>query len=226
MRMKRSQFLAALLVSTCAAAQSDSRDPITPTEDPTAEATVTRDDPPSFTLMPKVGGVFPQILNRLQTSFVVALEANYLLPVLRRQLGISVEGSYSQPSHSRTIEDPRLPDGSATFSVRERVVGVYAGPKYFFFPLESFFVPYAGAGARAQFVTSDAAGSGGAETFGDHEESSTHLALAGQVGVGVKVGPGHIALEAQLLSAPINQLVTGRVNIGDVALRAGYLVHF
>lgn len=226
MQLQTRHILAALVISTSAAAQTEERDPITPTADPSADVARTIEEPPSFALMPKVGGVFPQIMNRLQSSFVVALEANYLLPVLQRQLGFSVEGSYSQPSHTRTVEDPRVPDGSVTYRVRERTVGVYGGPKYFFRPLHSFFVPYAGAGVRAQFISSDASGAGGAENFGDHEETGTHVAFAGQVGAGLKLGPGHLALEVQLLSSPINHLVTGDVNIGDLGLRAGYLFHF
>lgn len=227
MQPRYRHILGALLLSSAASAQAQGdREPITPMADPAAEATRETESPPSFLLMPKVGGVFPQVLNRLQSSFVVALEADYLLPVLKRQLGIAIEGSYSQPSHQRTVEDPRVPEGSVTFTVRERAFGLYGGPKYFFSPIESFFVPYVGAGVRAQFVASDASGSGGGEAFGDHKETGTHAAFATQLGAGLRLGPGHLALEVQFLSSPVNHLVTGNVNIGDLGLRAGYLLHF
>ncbi len=222
-----------LLCATWALAQPS--EPTTEPTEPTAEtgAAVSAEvakpagsSPTSFALVPKVGGVFPQVLNRLGTSFVVGLEADYLLPVLERQLGLALEGSYSQPLHRRTVEDPRVPDGSVTYQVQEQVFGVYLGPKYFFFPLDSTVLPFASAGVRAQFLASQAQGSGGGNPFGRQKETGTHFAFALQGGAGFLLGPGHLVAELQFLSSPIDHLVTGDVNIGDLGLRAGYLLRF
>ncbi len=62
--------------------------------------------------------------------------------------------------------------------------------------------------------------------FGRNDETGTHLAYAGQLGCGYRVGPGLLGLEVQFVSAPLAHLVTGVVNVGDLAVRAAYLFTF
>ena len=202
---------------------------LAPTPPPSAEVAAELEPAPRepvFSLMPKVGAAFPQVLNRLSTSFNVALELSYITPLFGHRLAVTVEGSYSEPTHNRTVADPRVPDGSVSYTIKEQTVGIYGGPRFYFLPLTERVLLYLGLGVRAQLVATRIDGTGGTADLGHHDETGTHFAWGGQLGGGFKVGPGHIALELQLISSPIDHLVTGGVNIGDLDLRAGYLLHF
>ena len=179
-----------------------------------------------FTIFPKLGAAFPQVLNRLETSFTGALELGFVSPWLGNRLALTVELSYAQPAHTRTVEDPRVANGTVSYTVQEKQLGLFFGPRFYFLPLSQTLVPYLGAGARVQFIASQLDAGAGVSTFGTHVETGTHLAFGAQAGLGYRLGPGHIALEIQLLLSPIDHLITGGVNIGDLSARAGYLLHF
>lgn len=181
---------------------------------------------PRFFLFPKVGAAFPQVLSPLSTSAAGALELGYVLPVLGGRLALVAEAAYTQPSHTRTVEDPRLASGSATYTVTERTLGLYAGPKFFLLPLSSALAPYASAGVRTQLLSTELSGEAGGADLGAHTETGSHVAFAGQLGAGLRLGPGHAVLEVQLVSSPIPHLITGQVDVGDVSARAGYLFSF
>jgi len=190
---------------------------------PAVEATASK--PPVAIAALKVGGGFPQVMSRLSTTFNVSAEAGYITPLLEHQLAAVVELAYTQPPHSRTVQDPRVSSGSVTYNLVERTFGIYLGPKYFIFPLSRKLVPWASLGIRVQFVDSSFTGTAG-NPLGAHDETGTHVAFGGHVGCGYRVGPGFIAAELELISSPIDHLVTGNANIGDLALRAGYVMTF
>lgn len=171
----------------------------------------------------KAGGIFPQVLSPLSSTYTLALEVGWLLPILNRQLALVVEGAYSAPTRSLSVDDPRLPSGSYQYSVTEQTFGIYAGPKYFFLPLRGTFIPWVSVGIRAQFIESQLAGLSD-QPFGAHQEQGTHVAFGGQAGIGYHLGPGFVGLELQMISSPLNHLVTGNVDVGDLSVRAGY--HF
>lgn len=171
----------------------------------------------------KAGGIFPQVLNRLSSTFTLALEVGWLLPILNRQLALVVEGAYSAPATSVSAADPRVPAGSYQYGLVEQTFGLYAGPKYFFLPLRGTFIPWVSVGIRTQFIESQLSG-GAEQSFGPHQEQGTHVAFGGQAGIGYHLGPGFVALEVQMISSPLDHLVTGKVDVGDLAVRAGY--HF
>ncbi len=173
----------------------------------------------------KAGGLFPQVMSRLSTSFVIAVEGAWVTPLFGHKLAVGLELAFGQPPHARTVEDPRVPSGAYSYTVMERTLGLYVGPKYFFLPPGGRMVPWVGLGLRAQFVDSQLVGTAG-EAFGQHDETGTHLAFGGQAGFGHRLGPGLVALELQLISSPLDHLVTGAVNIGDLALRAAYVLTF
>lgn len=173
----------------------------------------------------KAGGVFPQVLGRLNTNFSVGLEATWVTPLLGSKLALEAEVAYSQPSHDQTLPDPRVPGASYAYTVTERTLAVFVGPKYFILPPGGKLVPWVAAGVRAQFIDSQMVGDA-TVAFGRHDETGTHLAYGGQAGCGYRMGPGLLALELQLISAPLDHLVTGAVNVGDLAARVAYLFVF
>lgn len=173
----------------------------------------------------KLGGIFPQVLGRLSTHFIVAIELGWVTPLIGHRLAVVGEVTYSQPPRSQTTSDPRVGGGEYTFTVTERTVGIYFGPKFFVLPPASRVVPWVSLGGRVQFVDSRMVASAG-EDFGQHDETGTHFAFGGQLGCGLRLGPGLLGLELQLISSPLDHLVTGASNIGDLAVRAAYLFTF
>jgi hypothetical protein len=183
-----------------------------------------RGDSRRFLVAPKLGGSFPQVLSRLSTSYTVALEVGYATPLFGERLVLSAEASYTQPPHARTLEDPRVGDGTTSYTVTERIFGMYAGPKLHFALPASRFILFAGIGVRAQLIASAIEATSGGEDFGRHTETGTHLAFAGLLGVGYRMGPGHLSLDLQLVSSPIDHRVTGDVDVGALSVRVGYLL--
>lgn len=181
---------------------------------------------PMATVSLKAGAAFPQLLNRLGTSMAGAVELGYLTPLLDHRLAVALELAFSEPVHQRSLEDPRVTGGAVSYTVRERTLGVFLGPKYYFLPLAEPIAAFAAAGVRAQLLSSQLDADAGGSAFGRYLESGNHAAFAGQAGVGYQLGPGHAALELQMISSPIEHLVTGKVDVGDLTLRAGYLLHF
>lgn len=172
----------------------------------------------------KVGGIFPQVLGRMQTGFIVSVELGWVLPVLQRHLGIELEVSYSQPPYTNSsLMDPRVPGGSYSYSGTEQILSIFLGPKVFIFPPDRALVPFLALGLRAQFVGSQIGGTAMGNDFGGTHETATHLAYGGQLGLGYHLGPGLLEVELQMISSPILQQITGAANIGDLAVRAGYL---
>ncbi len=180
---------------------------------------------PRFEAGVKAGGIFPQVLGRLSTNFSVALDLAWLTPLVDGKLALAAEVAYSQPSHAETITDPRVPDTSYSYTVTERTLAVFIGPRFFFLPPGGRMVPWVSLGVRAQFIDSKLVGQAGVP-FGLHDETGTHLAYGGNAGFGYRLGPGLLGLELQLISAPLDHLVTGQVDIGDLAVRAAYLFTF
>lgn len=211
-------FALSLLAATALSAEAPAEPIATAEEAPDAPATV------ALAAL-KVGGLFPQIMSRLDTSFVVAGEVAWISPLFSHRLAVGLELAYGQPQHKREVSDPRVPSERYSYTVTERTLSLYLGPKYFFLPPGGRFVPWLSLGLRAQFVDSQVVGTA-EQAFGQNDETGNHLAFGGQAGFGYRLGPGLIALELQLISSPLDHLVTGQVNIGDLAVRAGYVFTF
>ncbi len=176
----------------------------------------------------KAGGLFPQVLNPMSTSYTLAAEVGWITPLLNSQLALSVEVDYDGPSRTNSsVSDPRLPSGgSYTYTITEKTLGVYVGPKYFILPTSRDFVPWLSLGVRVQFIDSHIVANASGADFGTEDETGTHLAYGGQLGAGYHLGPGFLALEVQFISSPIDHFVTGKANVGDLDVRLGYVVAF
>lgn len=177
-------------------------------------------------VLPKAGGMFPQVLNRLDTSWAAAIELGLLTPVLDNRLAAVVELGFSMPSHTRTVTDSRLPGGDASFTVVERTYSAFLGPKFFILPSDAQITAFAAAGLRGNLVESHLEADSADSDFGKHLERGTHLAYVAQAGGGMRLGPGHAVLELQFVSLPMQHLITGKANLGSLAARAGYLFQF
>jgi len=217
--------LTAVLLSLTLSATEGAPQPTSPPSATEAVSPAAEPTPPNLTIGLKAGGIFPQVMNKLSSTYSFALEVGWLLPFLNHQLAIVVEGAYSAPPRTLTVDDPRVATGSYKVTLTERTIGVYVGPKYYFLPLRGTFIPWISIGVRAQFIDSQVVG-GTDQAFGQHDETGTHFAFGGQAGIGYHLGPGFIGLEVQLISSPLDHLVTGKVDVGDLAVRAAYHLAF
>jgi hypothetical protein len=175
----------------------------------------------------KAGGHFPQVTNHLGTNFDAILKFGVGVAVERR-LQIFVELGYTQPTHETTSMDPRLGMAGApytsTLTVRELAANL--GAQFFFTPLSSFVLPYAGLAAQAHFVKSEVVGSSMGTPFGENDETSTQIGGAVFGGAGLHLGPGLLLGELRFGYAGIGQKVTGQANIGALSALLGYGVMF
>ena len=196
--------------------------------EPVAEAAPV--SPPVFLLSIRVGAFVPQVFNRLDASFTVSLGIGYVLPFLDYRVAIVVDGFYTRPERSETLMDPRLPAPSTyRYGLVQNDISLFAGFLVHFTDLaRETFVPYAGLGARVHFLWTEIDGSSGAttNTTGFHRETSTQGGGAVRLGLGIRVGPGLIALDAELSLAPLDHLITGGANIGALGIAAGYTFVF
>lgn len=175
----------------------------------------------------KAGGIFPQVLSPLTTSYNFALELAWITPLFGHQLALEAELAYSAPERQVTGTDPRLPAGGGyRYTVTEQTLGLYIGPKFFFLPTSRILVPWVSVGIRVQFLRTGFIGDASAVDFGKQNETGVHAAYGGQLGLGLRLGPGLLAIEAQMISSPIDHLITGKANVGDLAFRLAYVLCF
>lgn len=170
----------------------------------------------------KAGGHFPQLMNPLGTSFDGILKLGYS-PLENKQIQFFTELGYSQPSFTFTDTDPRLGEegGDFTSTLTLRDLNTSLGAAYFFVPLESFLVPYAGAGLKAHFLRFEVEAAGGSE-FGRHEETATRFGGMVFGGAGLHLGPGLLLGELRVGYAPVEEVVSGVSNIGHLSVMLGY----
>ncbi len=178
--------------------------------------------PPSLEIALKVGGHFPQVLSKLDTTFDGSLTVGFA-PFQGHQLQFNVAVGYSAPAHRVSSTDPRLGTAGGDYSSRlvEQDLATTIGVKYFILPPTRFLVPYAGAGFRVHFLRADVTGSGGAD-FGNHNETDTRFGGVLLGGVGLHLGPGLLLAELSFDYSPIGQRVTGDANVGSLAVVLGY----
>jgi hypothetical protein len=180
--------------------------------------------PPTVLIAIRAGGYIPQIFsNNLDASFVAGLGVGYVLPFLDYRVALYVDAFYTMPPRGQTLMDSRLASGSYTYSMSQNCISLFAGFLVHFTDIvRDMFIPYAGLGARFNFLWDDITGASGNGPLGTHHESSTQYGGAVRLGLGIRLGPGMIAIEAEVNLAPIDHITTGNMNIGSLVAQAGY----
>lgn len=179
-------------------------------------------DLPTLEVSLKAGGHFPQVMNKLETSFDGILKAGYFLTE-SRQLQLFVDLGYSRPSQTLADNDPRLGDSGAdyTSTLVLHDLATTLGFAYFFRAPTTGLVPYAGGGLRAHFLRAEVEGAA-ASAFGLNTETDTQVGAVAFGGAALRLGPGMLLGELAVGYAPAGQRVTGPANIGAASLLLGY----
>jgi hypothetical protein len=178
---------------------------------------------PALEISLKAGGHFPQVTNKLGTSFDGILKVGYGV-ALDHRLQLFIEGGYTQPTHETSATDPRLAAAGADYktTLTVKTLSTNLGLAYWIPAGSSFVNPYAGAAFHVAFVKSVVEGSGGGQSFGENDETSTQYGGLAFGGVGLRLGPGLLLGELRFTYAGISEKVTGSANIGALSALIGY----
>lgn len=169
----------------------------------------------------RLGVLLPQAFSPLQASHFIELEGGYLLPFARRLLAVTASVAHSAPTTEGSGVDPRLPGGGYRYHIRQDqlILGLNIQARI---PLGRL-MPYLGLGPRLFLLrTTTTGGATGGTAFPESQEVSTEAGLGAPVGVDLRLGPGQLFAEGQLLYAPLAQRVTGEQSVGAFTLCAGY----
>jgi hypothetical protein len=152
---------------------------------------------------PKLGGGLGNVtLAGLGGTLAAQLELGWSLPIklpLGRDLQATTVIGYSGPSSSATVDgDPRLPDGSFSYTLTVHQLDVVWGGLYRI-PVEAvpWLRPYVLAGLRTVWSWTVIGGEAGGEPFGTYVESAFDLGAALTLGADFYFGPGALLLELQ-----------------------------
>lgn len=214
--------LVALALPALAVAQENPAPPPASTSAPAPQAS--SDQPIGIEIAPKVGGILP--FSKLGGSWNADLELGWVSPLLNHQLAFVVDTGYAQPTHGQKVTDARVGGGSYNFTLTQRELNVFVGPKYFIAPVSSELLPYVGAGVKVHLLKSDVVGDAAGSPFGQNSETSTQVGGALRGGLGIKLGPGHLIGELELAYGGLNATITGKSNVADASLQLGYLFIF
>jgi hypothetical protein len=184
-------------------------------------------DAPRFPLTVGVefGASFSQVLSKLRTSFTPALEVGYLLPFLAQRVQAYAHLSYVFPSYNRSVDDPRLGDGSYKYRIKEEELLLTLGGLYRWLPPGAPLNFYGQVGYRIRMQRSEVGGGAGGNGFGRNRETKTEplgLVMAG--GVEYALIWGAIAAEIDFSVGDLDHRVTGDVTAGGLVVQVGY--HF
>lgn len=206
-----------------ASADAEGSSPDSFGETPAASESEATSHVPMLELSLKAGGRFPQLTNDLGTNFDAILKFGVGV-ALERRLQVFLEVNYTQPTAYASATDPRLGEMGASYDseLTMREFGITVGGQYFWRPLRSFWLPYAGLGLQVRMLRSEVVGTGNATAFGQNDETSTQIGGVGFGGIGVHLGPGLAFGELRFNMAPVGQKVTGDSNIGALSVLLGY----
>ena len=178
-------------------------------------------------IAPKVGGALGSVLlEGAGATLLVDLEVGYALPLeLPRghDLEIFTSWGYSAPASTSTLSDPRLPGGSADYTLTLHTLSGTTGLLYRL-PIDAvdWWRLYAAAGARTQWSWTVIDGRADAKPFGTYVESAFDIGCYAAVGSEFRVGPGAIALELQSATTFVDRFVQRKTINEALQLAVGY----
>jgi hypothetical protein len=181
---------------------------------------------PTVEVALKAGVHLPQVVSPLATTFDGVLKVG-VAPWSFKRLQAFADFGYSMPTHDFSGSDARLGAEGADFvsTLTVHDVRMTLGAQVFLLEPAGSFLPWAGVGLRAHFLTMDVKGGAGSE-FGRYTETVTRLGGTVFVGAGYRLGPGMVVLEAGFAFVPVDERVSGPSNVGALSVQAGYALLF
>lgn len=151
-----------------------------------------------------------------------ALELGYVFPAMDGAFGAMLDVSYSAPKANGAQDDARVPGGSYKWRLTEKELILQPTFLYRLTFLHDRITPYAGIGPRIYMLQSVENGDAGDVSFPETTEQSTKVGFGLPLGVGYRIGPGHVIVELLLQWGPLDHRITGDSNLGTATLWLGY----
>lgn len=192
--------------------------PAAASADSSAEAK-TPGKPWTIGIAPRVGVTIPT--SKLGAMAVAGLHVGAAVAA-QGKLVVGIDASWSRPGRDGSVMDPRVPS-PATYSIDQTEILVGLSVGYRLGGAERKLVPWIAGGPIVHILhtretTSIAPG-----------ENTAHAVEAGlQVGGGVDylVGPGFVVGDLRIIYSPLDNVLTGDSNAGNVVVAAGYRLVF
>jgi hypothetical protein len=145
--------------------------------------------------------------------------------VLKHRLAITLEGAFTDPEADGTNHDPRLDastGGAYSWHLEQREL--ILGLSLVYRHKIGRWTPYVGVGPRLFLLDSRVTGKAGTAGISESSEVSTKVGAGIPLGVGVRLGPGDLFLEATVNVSGIDHRTTGDSNTGSLSLAVGYRI--
>lgn len=184
-----------------------------------AEPTPAKKDRGAFVAGGKFGGV--ATLSGFGPNITGAVEVGYILPFLKRGLGVLVDVSYAVPVASGTEQDPRVPSGSYEWTLYQKELTVLPMLTYRYTGIGKI-VPYIGAGPRIVMLQSVTEGMAGGAKILENKEQSTKVGVGAPLGAEYLIGPGAALAELMFQYNPVDHQATGSAALTSFTLWIGY----
>jgi opacity protein-like surface antigen len=170
----------------------------------------------------KGGGLFSEPFSRLGASYLVDVEVGYALPVLQHRLAVALDAGFTAPEASGTQTDPRVSPSGGGYSWHLLQQELLLGLTFYYRHPIGRWTPYVGVGPRLFLLKSSVDGSAGDVAISRSTEVSTKVGAHIPVGVGVRLGPGDLFVEASLNISGLDHRTTGAANTGALTIALGY----
>ncbi len=187
--------------------------------DSSAEPEPKGKDRGAFVAGGKFGGLMQ--LSGFGPNITGALEIGYILPFLKRGLGVMVDVGYAAPVVSGTEQDPRVQGGSYEWSLVQKQLTVFPFVTYRYTGLGKI-VPYAGVGPRIVMLEGVTYGTVAGKPLLENRERSTKVGVGVPLGAEYLVGPGAAMAEFLFAYNSIDHKSTGSASLTGFTLWLGY----
>ena len=167
----------------------------------------------------KFGGLMQ--LSGFGPNVTGALEIGYILPFLKRGLGVMVDASYAAPVVSGTEQDPRVQGGSYEWNLVQKQLTIFPFVTYRYTGLGKI-VPYAGVGPRIVMLEGVTYGTVAAKPLLETRERSTKVGVGVPLGAEYLIGPGAALGEFLFAYNSIDHKSTGNASLTGFTLWLGY----
>ncbi len=150
-----------------------------------------------------------------------ALEIGYILPFLKRGLGVMIDASYAAPVVSGTEQDPRVQGGSYEWNLVQKQLTIFPFVTYRYTGLGKI-VPYAGVGPRIVMLEGVTYGTVAGKPLLETRERSTKVGVGVPLGAEYLIGPGAALAEFLFAYNSIDHKSTGNASLTGFTLWLGY----
>lgn len=191
----------------------------TTTPDATTEPEGPTNDRGAFVAGGKFGGIVQ--LAGFGPNITGAIEVGYILPFLKRGLGVMVDVGYAAPVVSGTESDPRVQGGSYEWSLVQKQLTIFPFVTYRYTGLGKL-VPYVGVGPRIALLEGVTYGMVGQTALLENKEQSTSVGVGAPLGADYAIGPGAALAELLFSWNAVNHTSTGDSSLTSFTLWVGY----